>query len=207
MWRLWKCRNNMVFNRKADTPVDTINRAMEDTKEWLDSREENGKFPSQRDIGGPRQNLTWQKPRSGWVKCNFDASHHEGNRSSGLGWIIRNSDGTFLFCDMETFQGRHRVEEAENNTLIWALQAAWRLGYRRVEFEGDNSNLINAVNTNSNNLRLIFEKYVSGDIILIQSRDCNACADHLARKCLWVLYNLCPSFLTSLVNRDNVFAN
>lgn len=157
---------------------------MEDTKEWLDSREEIEAFTSHGDVGRPRQDLHWQKPSLGWVKCNFYASHYEGDRPSGLGWIIRNNEGMFLSCAMGKFQGRHTVEEAESNALIWAIQAVWRLG--------DNKKLMEAVNSNSRNLRLqhylceIRQWRQRFDAIKFsyQSRNRNTSADLLARKCI-----------------------
>lgn len=48
----------------------------------------------------------------------FDASHYEGNRPSGMGWIIRNSNGVFLNCAMDKYQGRYFIEEAEYSALV-----------------------------------------------------------------------------------------
>lgn len=33
--------------------------------------------------------LEMENPPLGWVKCNFDVAHREGNIPSRLGWIIR----------------------------------------------------------------------------------------------------------------------
>lgn len=91
----------------------------------------------------------------GRVKCNYDdASHHDGNRISGLGWIIRDSRGMVLDCGMGQFQGRSSPEEAECTALLWAIQAASALGYTKVEFEGDNINVARLVNSNEANPRL-----------------------------------------------------
>ncbi|ESQ37212.1 hypothetical protein EUTSA_v10003059mg, partial [Eutrema salsugineum] len=96
----------------------------------------------------------WRAPSNGLVKCNYDASHHRGNNDSGLGWIIRNCNGTFLDAGMGKFQGRHSPEESECSALIWALQSAWSLGYRKVEFEGDNLIINQLINNNRSNERL-----------------------------------------------------
>lgn len=53
-----------------------------------------------------------KKPFLGWLKCNYDVSHHERNRNSRIGWIIRNSNWTFLCCGMGKFQEHHSVKEA-----------------------------------------------------------------------------------------------
>jgi len=60
----------------------------------------------------------WSTPPRGWVKCNYDASHQFNDRCSGLGWIIRNSDGVCLDCGQGKFQGRISAEEAECSALL-----------------------------------------------------------------------------------------
>lgn len=32
MWRLWKSRNGMVFNRKEEDPIEMLNKSINDTK-------------------------------------------------------------------------------------------------------------------------------------------------------------------------------
>ncbi|KAL9840055.1 putative ribonuclease H domain-containing protein [Arabidopsis thaliana] len=49
-------------------------------------------------------------------------------------------------CGMSKFQGRAMVEESECTALIWALRTSWNLGYRKVEFDGDNLNIIRLIN-------------------------------------------------------------
>lgn len=61
----------------------------------------------------------------------------QGDTASGMGWV----KGTFLDCGMENFQGRCSVEAAEYTALLWAVQCTWSLGYRLVEFEGDNTRI------------------------------------------------------------------
>lgn len=36
IWRLWKSRNDLLFNRTTHTAVEVITKAREDLKEWLD---------------------------------------------------------------------------------------------------------------------------------------------------------------------------
>ncbi|KAL9288137.1 putative ribonuclease H domain-containing protein [Arabidopsis thaliana] len=142
--------------------------------------------------------------------------HHEGAGASGLGWIIRDSNGFVLDCGMGQFEGRNTIEEAECTSLIWAIQAGWGLGYRNVIFEGDNKTTITqVVNTNRAHLRLkhymgTIQHWRSGFInskFCFTHREQNACTNLLAKKAilspnLWSLYHSCPVFLMSLVNND-----
>lgn len=108
LWRIWKSRNDLIFNRKSIDHKDVLNQAINDTKEWLDNITQHEKSPS-RIHPSLSRNEKWTPPMRGRLKCNFDASHHEGNRISGLGWIIRDSNGTFMDCGMGKFQGRTTI--------------------------------------------------------------------------------------------------
>jgi len=123
MWRIWKSRNDLVFNKRAKDTTDIVKQASLDTKEWLDNMR-----PPERNtrdqLSSTSRKANWQKPPVGWVKCNYDVSHYEGKITAGLGWIIRNSHGTCMDCGMGKFQGRQTIEEGECTALIWAIQCA-----------------------------------------------------------------------------------
>ncbi|KAG7537196.1 Ribonuclease H-like superfamily [Arabidopsis suecica] len=158
---------------------------------------------------------TWRRPMTGWVKCNYDVSHHDGDSVSGIGWIICNSQGICLDCGMGKFQGRATTEEAECSALIWAIQCTWALGYRTIEFEGDNQYVNNVINSKEHNHRLRhylktiaqWRNMFTASKFTFRYREQNKCADLLAKKAVnhsnfYELYHSCPMFLYSLVNSD-----
>ena len=133
--------------------TEAVEQAVIDTREWIENiaTSEQG----HNDIHHHRSpRVKWKTPQRGWVKCNYDSSHHKGTSGSGLGWIIRNSHGTFMECGMSKFQGRAPVEESECTALIWALQSSWNLGYIKIEFDGDNLSIIRLINGKAVNPRL-----------------------------------------------------
>ncbi|CAN6996400.1 unnamed protein product, partial [Brassica rapa subsp. trilocularis] len=67
--------------------------------------------------------------------------------------IIRNKYGIVLECGMGIFEGRSTVEEGECTVLIWAIHAAYSLGYKKVIFKGDNIQVTRCLQANIN-LRL-----------------------------------------------------
>lgn len=218
MWRLWKSRNDMVFNHKTMDSTETLNRAITDIKEWMES------LIHVEHTAGPNLHTCraskWSKPKRGWVKCNYDASHHAEQDQAGMGWIIRDAMGNFLDCGMGKYQGRITTEEAECTALIWALQSTWALGYRTVEFEGDNMNITRHINGENDNLRLRHYlqtitnwKSMFTDVkIAFTHREHNKCADSLARRAIscfspWSMYHSCPLFLSAFVNIDNDTSN
>ncbi|KAG7559049.1 Reverse transcriptase zinc-binding domain [Arabidopsis thaliana x Arabidopsis arenosa] len=216
LWRLWKSRNDLVFNRSMIDAIDTLNYATADAKEWLENvilkEKPHVELARQR---GRRDN--WLKPERGWVKCNYDASHRDEDGDSGMGWIIRDSHGSLLHCGLGKFEGRMTAEEAECSALIWGIQASWALGYRSIVFEGDNKNITRTITDNLPNLRLrtylqtiqLWRSNFTNVKFNFTHREQNACADLLAKKAatglsLWNLYHSCPPFLMSLVNCECV---
>lgn len=115
----------MVFSRKTVDLIEILRKAQCDTKKWLDAMEtsSNGSVGALNNQRGSKQDRHRKKTEGELVKCNYDVSHHEGNQDSGLGWIIRNSNGQLLTCGMDKFQERYTIEEAELLALIWAIQA------------------------------------------------------------------------------------
>lgn len=134
LWRLCKSRNGLTYSSKNISETQLVDLIASDTYEWnertlITSDRANVIARIQR-----RQREKWNPPPRGWVKCNYDVSHHEGNTNSGMGWIIRNSTGLCLDCGMGQFQERSNIMEAEGSALIWAMQACWSLGYKNVIF-------------------------------------------------------------------------
>ncbi|XP_010513002.1 PREDICTED: uncharacterized protein LOC104788940 [Camelina sativa] len=218
MWRIWKSRNDLVFNYRLIEITDIAKNALTDTEEWLNCMVTEEQPSAGQSTGQqcPRpRRIQWKKPNDGWVKCNYDVSHYEGDRHSGLGWLIRNTNGIFLDGGMGKYQGRATIEEAECTALIWAIQSAWGLGYRSVEFEGDNEVVNKIINNHGSYSRL--QHYLetirgwctkfTNIRFTFQRREHNICADLLAKTAItsshmYALYHSCPQFLLAAVNND-----
>lgn len=201
----------MVFKRQCIAVEDTIRRAYEDTKEWIENSTL-GTAGEDHYLDKHVKRGKWKKPLRGWVKCNYDVSYHDGNQHSE---IIRDNNGIFLEAGMGKFQDHHSVEESECSGLLWAMQASCSLVSQMVEFEGDNWNLIRTIQDNPKNLRL--QHYMSairgwkimfrGAKFSFSTRNSNICVVKLAREALtsspqWYLYNSCSRFLIPVVTND-----
>lgn len=149
MWRLWKCRNDLIFNQKLFSAKEVVDKAQEDVREWIDLGPNMHTQSLQQQNAFPRMITSWRCPSQGWVKCNYDASHHVGHNVSGMGWIIRNHRDIYLVGGMGKFEGRSTVLESELTALIWSMQACWNYGYRNIVFEGDNITLTKILNQDS----------------------------------------------------------
>ncbi|CAN6821606.1 unnamed protein product, partial [Brassica oleracea] len=118
VWRLWECRNDLLFNKIKYTADEVISKARVDLKEWLDSTISSQITNSTERTRSENIRSHWSPPPSGWVKCNYDSAHREGSQDSGM------------------------VMESELSALIWPMQACSSLGYRKVIFEGDNLGIL-----------------------------------------------------------------
>lgn len=213
LWRLWKARNELLYAQSALTESVLLQRVYNDVKEWIQITEH--EFQAQQTTGSSNISSKWQKPPLGWVKCNFDVAHREGNNPSGLGWIVRNHAGTFLNSGNGVFEGRTTVQEAECSSLLWAIQCCWGLGYQRVIFEGNNLGVMQLLASENINLKLqsiiytikAWKNCFAGIQFSHKKRDGNRCADMLAKKALlssepFNIYHSCPSYLKLIVITD-----
>ncbi|KAL9298762.1 putative ribonuclease H domain-containing protein [Arabidopsis thaliana] len=118
-------------------------------------------------------------------------------------------------CGMSKFQGRAMVEESECTALIWALRTSWNLGYRKVEFDGDNLNIIRLINGKDVTPRLRhyldeiwhWRSMFTETKFTFHHREQNKCADILARQAQrslddGFLFHSCPNFLVTVVNAE-----
>ena len=85
VWRLWKCRNDLLFNKIKCTADEVISKAQVDLKKWLDSTVSSQIINSTERTRSENIRSHWSPHPSGWVKCNYDAAHREGSQDSGMG--------------------------------------------------------------------------------------------------------------------------
>lgn len=150
LWRIWKSRNQLVFQQKNRSWQNALTMAKRDATEWLTSRDYiysltpthtrlNNRYcrPAQ-----PR----WEKPPRGWIKCNFDGSFYNRYQPTKAGWIIRDDTGVFKEARQAIGTRLSSAFECEFQALIMAMQHLWSKGYRRVIFEGDCKEMIDILN-------------------------------------------------------------
>lgn len=113
---LWKSRNDLLLNSKDWYPQITHSRTEEDIADWLTFNQV--VQTTTHSTGASSFSLrmkNWQPSLVGWVKCNYDVSHHRGSQPSGMGWIIRNHLGNIQECGMGKFEGRRRKKENQRH--------------------------------------------------------------------------------------------
>lgn len=95
LWRLWKNRNLLVFQRKHIPWITCLSQANRDATEWIDAisytNSVNGLHCSTH-----QEHAHWEKPPPQWIKCNYDGSFRNSETKAKAGWIIRDSNGKYL---------------------------------------------------------------------------------------------------------------
>ncbi|XP_059073474.1 uncharacterized protein LOC131874219 [Cryptomeria japonica] len=95
----------------------------------------------------PRMGVKWDAPESGWSKVNFDGASTGNLGQSGIGCILRDSDG---ICIKEISEkiGVATNNEAEFRAALRGLQLGKELGVQRIHLEGDSLNVVNVIRCN-----------------------------------------------------------
>lgn len=138
LWRLWKGRNVLVFQQKHTHWMNIIRYTKSDAKEWklIDDAEMN--------VVDRRNNITtvqtqghWRRPPQGWIKCNTDGSFINEETLTTVGWIVRDSNGTYRGVAQAIGKRVQRPLESELQAILMALQHCWSISYRKVIMEID----------------------------------------------------------------------
>ncbi|CAH2060151.1 unnamed protein product, partial [Thlaspi arvense] len=143
LWRLWKCRNVLLFQRRHIPWLKVLQLAKYDTQEWLDSQNHIARISQT--IPGPtnttnRRQQRWTRPPLGWIKCNYDGSYKK-NLPTKAGWILRDHEGIFRGAGRTITSSLSNLLESEAQALLISMQLCWAKGYTRVVFEGDSQQL------------------------------------------------------------------
>ncbi|XP_056848910.1 uncharacterized protein LOC130499038 [Raphanus sativus] len=141
LWYIWKSWNEFLFAKTNVHPIEDIHRAIAANDEW------NAVYISKRSVQcPPLKSSAWEPPPTDWLKCNFDCSFRNDTRSAGIGWMIRDTSGSFLVGGMARLDNVVSAVQGEALGLLFALQQVWIRGWRKVWFEGDCVELTAVIN-------------------------------------------------------------
>ena len=142
LWRLWKSRNALVFQQKDLQWWVVLKQARSDAQEWSQYNQPQQESSNCRPSTLGAVSNVWRKPAEGWLKCNVDGSFVNSGISARGGWVVRDSNGTFITAGHAEGKIVNSALEAEFQALLMAIQFCWCQGYTRVIFEGDNKKMI-----------------------------------------------------------------
>lgn len=146
LWSIWYYRNEKVWNN-IDRPTNiNISMASDLLHQWLKAQTiSHPQYNSSMVNGG---DIRWERPPSGFMKCNIDAAIFKELRMTGGAAIIRDHDGEFMVCRIFKHQGVLDAREAEAKALLEALNWATSMDLQHVIFETDAKLVVDAIQSN-----------------------------------------------------------
>ncbi|KAK9288545.1 hypothetical protein L1049_017004 [Liquidambar formosana] len=96
--------------------------------------------------------MKWHPPPLGSFKANVDGATFRESRSVGIGVIVRDSAGQVIATVVKHIEGEFPSNVVEALGVQFAVLFVWDLGLQSVMVEGDNLEVINAINSQETNL-------------------------------------------------------
>lgn len=169
VWNLWKERNNRIFKGKASNPEDLWEMTLKQVREsilaekWTEEdwktcetemivlkrlNLEQGMIyqqtKQQQQPMAPQSPVKYQKPPEGFMKLNFDGAAKGNPGPAGYGGIFRNGQGGAEWIYAE-YGGTMTNNEAEFMAAYQGIKISRRLGYRKLEIEGDSTLVVDTL--------------------------------------------------------------
>lgn len=224
LWRIWKSRNILVFQRKNVPWKVCLTQAKQDAKEWLDTEAFiDGLTPTDHNLPFTTETrLHWSVPKKSWIKCNYDGSFFTDAAASKAGWVLRDENGSYIGACQARGMKTNTPLEAELQSLILAMQHCWSKGITKIIFEGDNREVEELMNKKKINFqvhnwireaRFWQSKFKEVKFEWVK-RECNKVADKLAKSSLassvnFLFHFYVPHFIVQDLHCDHLsrFAN
>ncbi|PNX88309.1 60S ribosomal protein l23 [Trifolium pratense] len=210
LWCLWKYRYDKIWEEKTHPVRITIHMARDMLCQWRNVRQQEDSAQNR----DSNNNIQWQTPAMGEVKCNVDAALSIEQQQFGIGMCIRNDRGMFVRARTKWSHGCPPPVEAEAWVLKEVITWMGELEISRVVIELDCLLVVNAITGCSNNqfefghiindCRRLLENYPNFKISFVK-RQANFVAHSFARASKFHAsthtFDLIPSCIaTSLIN-------
>ncbi|XP_030497977.2 uncharacterized protein LOC115713630 [Cannabis sativa] len=217
-WSIWKARNDLLWNKKAQVAADVVFSARTVFNHWNNARS-NRFEPLPAIVNTLCTSEHWIAPEMNWVKVNVDGAIFASTQSYGVGGIARGSDGRLIeaFCLHKADCVQPSLVEAigVKEALSWIKEKGWQ----RIILEADSLVVVQALESNVE-MQSVFGSVIVDCINLLNSlvnvyvrfvkRSANNTAHCLARgacywsDCIFVSSNV-PSAINIVVSADLAF--
>ncbi|XP_035551149.1 uncharacterized protein LOC118349712 [Juglans regia] len=216
MWRagIWHRRNKVVFENKFVSPGTVVQLAIGGLDEFHVANQIKGVNQKHTAEGGRGEN--WKRPNGQWFKANFDGALNMEMQKMGMGIVVRDSKGEVIASLCGTKGSVTSPFIAELNALWRTMDFCSELGLQDVIIEGDAKELIDAINTETEDeswkgqlvedMKQKWKNRKQWDLKFIY-REGNVVAHHLAKLALQLDDEVCwienvPKNVNCLVQRD-----
>ena len=185
--QVWMARNAAWLGKRVPPSIDAGKNAAQLFNAFC--QEETPSVDATR----MQRNLNWQPPPENWYKVNVDAAISTDLNITGLGVVVRDSSGMFMAARALKIEGCLDPHRAELLAAREGIIFAWDAGFRQIILEGDARNVYSSIENSEEDLS--YNGSIIRDIALFASwfyafkcsaipRDCNRCADFVARKAI-----------------------
>ncbi|PNX94194.1 cytochrome p450 [Trifolium pratense] len=216
VWVLWNNRNNSVWQDTKEEGSSLGFKAKYMWEEWSSVQRCQSNRPRV-DSQAQQPDLTWQKPPSGWYKCNVDAGFYDELNKTSASWCLRDHMGRFVRAGTLWNEGKCSIMEGEATALLVAMKEMEHMGITHVIFETDSKSVVDATHT----LRVGASEFSSlicniQNVLLLNSyfmvkfikRQANMVAHTLARAAIsWpsrCTIEMLPLCITSFLNNEMI---
>ncbi|KAK9290621.1 hypothetical protein L1049_008793 [Liquidambar formosana] len=140
MWSIWHHRNLVVFEGVRKDPQSVAHMVLRFLKEYLAAQSDGRK-------GITAIPARWLPPTTGQYKVNADGIVFAESYSVGFGAVVRNHDGQVMAVASKRKTGLFEPSQVEAMAFRFAVEFANDLGLRDVDFEGDNVEVMGALDS------------------------------------------------------------
>lgn len=140
--RLWKCRNERVFKEVAINPVQALQQLNTQCGEFLKATVNEYQQPTVRDQSMVANGipLSWLRPPDSFLKINCDRAWAARSKKGGLGWVVRDWYGWYLWSGAEGEFLCASALGAKVEAIRVGLAAGFQCGWQSIFLEYDSKN-------------------------------------------------------------------
>ncbi|XP_019153886.1 PREDICTED: uncharacterized protein LOC109150431 [Ipomoea nil] len=129
-WQIWEARNEKIWNNVILSTHAIVSGAQSFILEWQLANHSTVQ-PTSNFV----RDAKWERPPLGWLKLNVDAALDYGNRRMGLGFVLRDAEGTFVAAKEIPISGLFKPKEDEAIGVREALKWIKDLQYDFIQLQ------------------------------------------------------------------------
>ena len=146
LWRLWKNRNNVIFNHCSLSPPELVECWRSDIDDYRKAEACRKRCQTSEGPGRSLENAdgsgSWKKPIFGVLKINTDAAWNRASKKAGLGWVVRDFAGILQAAGGSGSCSFNSVAAAEAAAIREALIFCVNQVFEKVIIESDARSII-----------------------------------------------------------------
>jgi hypothetical protein len=146
-WALWKARNDLFWNAQNSNVSEICQHAAELALDFLETRQQ-----CEISLLFDLSILKWQPPAVSNYKLNFSCYGGSDCSQIGLGVLIQDSLGLVMAAKCSKLIGDSSLLQSHARAVLLAIEFAFSIGFRRLEVEVGNQELLGLINLDSPSL-------------------------------------------------------